>query len=77
MARKIVQNFSKQLNQRYGKGWGYKTLQHCIRAAYTFSEDKIVYALHRQFYWSHLRSIMYTQLPDKKFLLQDFNELLL
>ena len=57
--KQIVKNLSVKLNQRYGKGWGFKTLQHCIRAAYTFSEDEIVYATRRQLYWSHLRSIMY------------------
>lgn len=57
--KEIVRSLSIRLNQRYGKGWGYKTLQHCIRAAYTFSEDEIAYATRRQLYWSHLRSIMY------------------
>lgn len=57
--KQVLKNLSKRLNVRYGKGWGYKTLQHCVRAAYTFSEDEIVYATRRQLYWSHLRSIMY------------------
>lgn len=57
--KQIVKNLSGKLNQHYGKGWGYKTLQHCIRAAYTFSEDEIVYATRRQLYWSHLRSVMF------------------
>lgn len=57
--KQIVKNLSLKLNQRYGKGWGYKTLQHCIRAAYTFSEHEIVYATRRQLYWSHLRSVMF------------------
>ncbi|MCM1452094.1 MAG: PDDEXK nuclease domain-containing protein [Clostridium sp.] len=59
--KQVVKNLSAKLNQRYGKGWGYKTLQHCIRAAYAFSEDEIVYATRRQLYWSHLRSIMYVK----------------
>lgn len=57
--KQIVKNLSYKLNQRYGRGWGYKTLQHCVHAAYTFSEEEIVYATRRQLYWSHLRSIMY------------------
>ncbi|MDE6335552.1 MAG: PDDEXK nuclease domain-containing protein [Muribaculaceae bacterium] len=57
--KQIVKNLSVRLNQKYGKGWGYKTLQHCIHSAYIFSEDEIVYATRRQLYWSHLRSIMY------------------
>ena len=57
--KQVLQNLSKRLNLRYGRGWGFKTLQHCVRAAYVFSEDEIVYATRRQLYWSHLRSIMY------------------
>lgn len=57
--KQIVKNLSYRLNKRYGKGWGFKTLQHCIRAAYIYSEEEIVYATRRQLYWSHLRSIMY------------------
>ena len=57
--KQIVKKLSSRLNNRYGKGWGFKTLQHCIRAAYIYSEEEIVYATRRQLYWSHLRSIMY------------------
>lgn len=56
--KQVLQNLSKRLNNRYGKGWGFRTLQHCVRAAYTFSEDEILYATKRQLFWSHLRSIM-------------------
>lgn len=57
--KQIVKNLSSRLNKRYGKGWGFKTLQHCIKAAYIYTEEEIVYATRRQLYWSHLRSIMY------------------
>ena len=34
------------------------TLQHCVRAAYTFTEEEIVYAVRRQFSWTSLRTMM-------------------
>ena len=39
---------------KYGNGWSDRTLVHCIRAAYTFSEEEIVYAVRIQFTWTHL-----------------------
>lgn len=56
--KQVIKNLSAQLTERYGKGWGYSTLQHCVRAAYTFTEEEIVYAVRTQFTWTHLRSIM-------------------
>ena len=47
--KQIVKELSIKLTERYGTGWGLKTLQHCIRAAYTFTEDEIVYAVQRRF----------------------------
>jgi len=43
------------LTERNGKGWSDRKILHCIRIAYPFSEDQIVYAVR-------------TQLPDKKLL---------
>ncbi len=57
--KQIIKNLSEQLIQRYGKGWSDRKLLHCIRAAYTFSEDQIVYALRSQLTWTHLRSLMF------------------
>lgn len=64
--------------KKYEAGWGFQTLQHCVRAAYTFSEEEIVYAVRTQLTWTHLRSLMsledelkrsfYMELPDKKLL---------
>lgn len=34
-----------------------KKLRHCLRAAETFSEEGIGYALRRQLTWTHLKSI--------------------
>ena len=54
--KQIVKNLSARLTERYGKGWSLQTLQHCIRAAYTFTEEEIVYAVRMQFSWTQLRS---------------------
>lgn len=37
--KQIVKNLAARLTERYGSGWSDRSLLHCIRAAYTFSED--------------------------------------
>lgn len=54
--KQVVKNLSARLTEKYGRGWSDRTLLHCIRAAYTFTEEEIVYAVRRQFSWTHLRS---------------------
>ena len=44
--------------ERYGSGWGAEKLKHCVRSAYTFSEEEIVYATRTQLTWTHLRTLM-------------------
>ena len=56
--KQVVKNLSIRLTERYGKGWSYSTLQHCVRAAYTFTEAEIISAVRTQFSWTHLRSLM-------------------
>lgn len=56
--KQILKRLSEQLIDRYGSGWGFQKLQHCVRAAYTFSEDEIMYATRTQLSWTHLRSLM-------------------
>ncbi|MBR1514624.1 MAG: DUF1016 family protein [Bacteroidales bacterium] len=56
--KQVLLNLSARLTDRYGKGWSVYTLQHCVRAAYTFSEEEILYAVRTQFTWTHLRSLM-------------------
>lgn len=56
--KKIIKQLSALLTKEYGTGWGFQTLQHCVRAAYTFSEDEIMYATRMQLTWTHLRSLM-------------------
>jgi predicted nuclease of restriction endonuclease-like (RecB) superfamily len=56
--KQIIKNLAEKLTERYGKGWTLYKLQHCVRSAYTFSEDEIVYAVRTQLTWTHLRSLM-------------------
>ena len=55
----IVKKVSDFLSEEFGNGWSLKTVQHCLRSAYTFSEDQILYAVRRQLSWTHLRTIMF------------------
>ena len=55
------EHLAERLVKRYGSGWGFKKLQHCLRAAYTFSEAEIDYAVRRQLSWTHLRSLMFVE----------------
>lgn len=59
--KEILKTLSEKLTEKYGAGWGLKSLQHCLRAAYTFSEDDIAYALRIQLSWTHLRSLMFME----------------
>ncbi|GHV68955.1 DUF1016 domain-containing protein [Bacteroidia bacterium] len=57
--KQVVKQLAKRLTDRYGSGWKDKKLLHCIRSAYTFSEEEIGYAVRIQLTWTHLRSIMF------------------
>lgn len=61
--KQIVKNLAQKLTERYGNGWSDKTLLHCLRCAETFSEDEIVYAVRRQFSWTHIRTLCYIKDP--------------
>jgi len=54
-----MDDLSEKLVAEFGKGWGTKHLRHCLRAAETFSEQKIVYAARRQLSWTHIRTVAY------------------
>ena len=56
--KQVVKNLAGKLSERYGSGWSFYKLQHCVRAAYTFSEAEIIYAVSTQLTWTHLRSLM-------------------
>jgi len=57
--KQIVLTLSAQLELQYGKGWGEKHLRHCMRFAYAFPDEQIIYTLCRQLSWSHLRLVMF------------------
>ena len=56
--KQVLRNLAKKLTERYGAGWGYEKLKHSVRAAYTFTEDEIRYAVRTQLNWTHIRSLM-------------------
>ena len=56
--KQIVKNLAMKLTAKFGKGWSDRSLLHCIRCAYTFTEEEIVYAVRMQFSWTHIRSLM-------------------
>lgn len=59
--KQMVKSLANLLTQKYGKGWSDRKLLHCIRAAYTFTENEIVYAVRTQLSWTHLRSLMFIE----------------
>jgi len=56
--KQIVKHLSEKLLLKYGNGWGYEKLKHCVRSAYLFSEEEIGYAVSTQLSWTHLRVLM-------------------
>lgn len=54
----LVKKASAFLTAQFGSGWGFQTVRHCVRSAYTFTEEQIVYAVRTQLSWTHLRSVM-------------------
>lgn len=69
--KQVVFNLSFRLVEKYGKGWGYEKLKHCVRSAYTFSEEQIGYAMRTQLTWTHLRSLMSIDDPlERQFYMQ-------
>ncbi len=57
--KQIVKELAAKLTESFGKGWGEKHLNHCLRSAETFSEEEILYAVRRELSWTHLRTLMY------------------
>jgi len=64
--KQVIKNLAIALTERYGKGWSFYKLQHCVRSAYTFSENQIIYAVRTQLTWTHLRSLMSINDPLKR-----------
>jgi predicted nuclease of restriction endonuclease-like (RecB) superfamily len=55
----IVSAAGRQLEARYGRGFGEKSLRHMIRFARAFPSPEIVSALRRQLSWSHFKQLIY------------------
>jgi predicted nuclease of restriction endonuclease-like (RecB) superfamily len=55
----VIKNLSVILTQEFGKGWGQNQLRHFLRAAETFQDQNIFYALSRELSWTHIRTLMY------------------
>jgi predicted nuclease of restriction endonuclease-like (RecB) superfamily len=56
---RIVVALGRQLEARYGRGFGEKSLRHMIRFAEAFPDEEIVSALRRQLSWSHFKQLIY------------------
>ena len=61
--KQVLKRLSTRLTERYGSGWGYEKLKHCVRSAYLFSEEEIRYATSTQLNWTHLRTLMSVKDP--------------
>jgi hypothetical protein len=57
----IVCAVGRQLEMRYGRGVGEKSLRHKIRFAQTFPEPEIVATLRRQLSWGHFKELIYIE----------------
>lgn len=55
----IVSAVGRQLQARYGRGFGEKSIRHMIQFAETFPDPAIVSALRRQLTWTHFRQLIY------------------
>ena len=64
--KQIIKNLARKLTDKYGNGWSDKSLLHCLRVAETFSENEIVYAVRRQFTWTHIKTLCYIKDPLKR-----------
>jgi predicted nuclease of restriction endonuclease-like (RecB) superfamily len=59
--QEVVSSLAKALSLEFGKGWSEKHIRHCLRAAETFQNKEIFYALSRELSWTHLRSVIYME----------------
>jgi predicted nuclease of restriction endonuclease-like (RecB) superfamily len=64
----IVATLGRQLEQRYGRGFGEKNLRRMVQFAEAFPDERIVAALWRQLGWSHFKQL----LPIKDRLRREF-----
>jgi predicted nuclease of restriction endonuclease-like (RecB) superfamily len=57
----VVRAISVRLVVEYGNGFSDKNLRHMVRFSEVFPDKEIVYALRRQFTWTHIRSFIYIE----------------
>lgn len=62
----IIISVARQLEADFGTSFGEKNLRHMLKFAEVFPDEQIVYALRRQFSWSHFRTLIYLQDPLKR-----------
>lgn len=58
-AAEIVSTVSRQLAERYGRGFDDKSLRHMLRFAEVFPDAEIVSTASRQLSWSHFKELIY------------------
>lgn len=57
----IFSAVGRQLEARYGRGFGEKSLRHMVRFAQAFPDPEIVSTLRRQLSWSHFKQLIYME----------------
>ncbi len=62
----IVSALGRQLEARFGRGFGAKSLRHMLRFAEAFPDFEIVSALRRQLSWTHFKRLIYLEDPLKR-----------
>jgi len=55
----IVSALGRELEERYGRGFGEKSIRHMVRFVEAFPDAAIVSAVRRQLSWTHFRQIIY------------------
>lgn len=73
--KKLIQNLSEELSNRYGTGFNKRNLHSFIKLNSVFQDLTIVHTVCAQLSWSHLYTILkvlayLTQLPEKQLLLE-------
>ena len=64
--KQVIRRLAAELTACYGKGWTQSQLRHCLRAAESFPDREIVYALSTQLTWTHLRALIFIEDPIKR-----------
>jgi predicted nuclease of restriction endonuclease-like (RecB) superfamily len=62
----IVAALGRQLEARFGRGFGEKNLRRMVQFAEAFPDPEIVAALRRQLGWSHFRALIPMKEPLKR-----------